>query len=361
MKGKHGKLPMVPLLVMGLLLVSAAYVYFLPLSDKCLIIPDLEECTGIEKTLLLTESPGLLEPTATAARYSLSNVQLFKRDSLEIATVFDEVSTQKSWFSSASAKTDFLVQKGGEDVKLFIVINDARGGLKVKVNGRKVSKLKGEGVHQVSIPLGLLKDENVVELKSATPFLPFWVNKHRIGKVSLREEYKITNNRDSRQVNIDQNLEIVDRAVLRFNTNCFSDENLSVMVNGKEIFDGRLCNGFEKDVIDFLKEENEIVFTSEGNYVIEDLSVDIGVKQDSWLTYYFDVDKDRLDKLVNIKLWFDKSGKKALTLYLNGDALSIETVKPEFETTITKYLKEGQNSLILIPETELILNNLEIR
>lgn len=361
MKGKHGKIPAIPLLVVGLLVISALYGFFLPLSDKCLILQDLPECTGEEKTILFAESPGLLEPTAIAARYSLSDVKLFKRDSLEIATVFDEILTQKSWFSSASAKTDFMVQKGGVDVKLFIVINDARGGLKVKINGRKVSKLKGEGVHQVSIPLGLLKDKNVVELKSTTPFLPLWVNKHRIGKVSLREEYKITNNRDSRVVEIDQNLDLVNRAILRFNTNCFSDANLSVAVNGEEIFDGRLCNGFEKNIIDLLEEKNDIVFTSEGNYVLEDLSVDIGVKQNSWLTYYFDVPENKLDKLVNLKLWFDKSGKKALTLYLNGDALSVDTVKLEFETTITKYLREGQNSLILIPETELFLKNIEIR
>ena len=61
-----------------------------------------------------------------------------------------------------------------------------------------------------------------------------------------------------------------------------------------------------------------------------------------------------------MKLQFNQTGEKKLTIYLNGEALSVETRKLEFETTVNKYLEEGQNSIIFIPETELTLDKDEL-
>jgi len=239
-------------------------------------------------------------------------------------------------------------------------VNSARGGLKVKVNGKRVDKVRGEGVHSVIIPLGLLEEENVVELKSTTPLLPLWANKHEIGKVVLREEYMITQNRVSRDLEIKQDLESVQKAVFKFDTDCFSDDDLVVFVNEEELFRGKLCEGFEKDVIENLKEQNKITFASDGNYFIEDIKVDIGVKQESWPVYYFDVPEKKLEGLVNLRMHFNETGEKRLTVYLNGEALSIETRQMQVETAVTRYLLEGQNSIIFIPETELTLDKVEL-
>jgi len=355
------KIQPVPLMVMGVIVVMMLYGIFMPLSDKCLLIPDLEDCGGNSEITILSESTGLLKPTENAVRYTFENVQLFRRDSLEIDTIFDEVSAQKSWFTKATAKTEFDVQEGGTDVKLFIVVNSAIGKLKVKVNGKTVDKLKGEGVHEVSLPLGLLENENTLELKSTTPIIPFIRHKHVIGKVSMREEYTITKNRVSREFNLNQDLEGIDRAILRFDTDCFYEDNLSVMINGEKIFTGVLCEGFEKDVVEYLKDENEITFASEGNYFVNKIRVDVGMKQQSWPKYYFDVSEKKIEEgSVKLKLLFRELGEKKLSVYLNGEPLSIDTRKIEFETTVTKYLNKGQNEIILIAETELALEKIEL-
>ncbi|MFC1685814.1 hypothetical protein ACFLZZ_02200 [Nanoarchaeota archaeon] len=357
-----GKIPVVPALVVGLILISMVYGYFLPDSDKCNLFPDLAGCDALEGEALFTDSPGLLKETETAARYTFTNIQLFRRDSLEVDTIFDEVSTKKSWFSSIPVKTEFQMQEGGKNIKLFIFVNSAKGALKVKVNGRNVARLRGEGLQEVLIPLKLFEKDSVIELKSSTPLLPLWANKHTIGKVSLREEYIITNNRISEDLNIKQDIGAVDRAILKFDTACFSDEDISISVNGEKVFEGKLCEGFEKDIIEYLKEEeNEITFASEGNYYIEDIVLDVDLKQKSWPVYYFDIEEERLEEgFVNLKMQFANTGEKKLTLYLNGESLAIETRDLDYETTINKYLVDGQNDLILIPETELTLDKIEI-
>lgn len=354
-----GKVQAAPLILIGIVAIIALYSYALPIADKCMLYPSLDGC-GDEEVVIFFESKDLLEPSETAARYWFKDVQLFRRDSLDIATVFDKVSTKQGWFISSSAKTSFKIQEGGKDVKLFIVVNDAFGGLKIKVNGKKITKVRGEGVHVVSLPLKILEDENTLELKSAIPLLPFYITKHDIGKVSLREEYTITQNRVSREIPLEYNLDVVQQAVLRFDTNCFTEEELTVFVNEEKIFDGRICNGFQKDIIDFLEDDNNtITFATEGNYYIEDIKIDIGVKQRTWPTYYFDVPQSKLDEgIILMKLKFPNVGEKKLTIYLNGEALSIDTMKTDFETAINKYLVEGQNSIILIPETEFVLESI---
>lgn len=355
-----GKIQVVPLIVIGLVVLILVYGYFLPSSDKCQIIPDLEECGGKPGTLLFSDSPGSLAPSDQAARYNLEEVVLFRRDSLDIATLFDEVSTKKSWFFSSSVKTDFEVQEGGKEVNLFIFVNEAEGKLKVKVNRKRIATLKGDGLHEVSVPLGILKDENIIELKSSTPLVPLTTNRYSLGKVVLREDYTITHNRIVRDLNLNEDIEDIERAILRFETDCFAEENLSVSINGVKLIDDRLCVGFEKDISEFLEDENEITFASEGNYFIGKLKLDVDTKQKAWTTNYFNIGKNRLDNLVNLKLMFNETGEKRLTIYLNKEPLSVETRKFEFETTVNKFLVEGQNSMILIPENEFILDKIEL-
>jgi len=361
MVDKRGKLQPIPLLILGVIAVIIIYGYFLPVSDKCLLIPDLPECIGEESISIISEATGILEPSDTAARYTLENVQLFRRDSLEIGDVFGEITTQKSWFSSAPVSTTFAVQEGGKDVKLFVFVNDASGKLKVLINGKKVAKLQGEGVHTVSLPLGLLEDSNEIILKSTTPWIPLKVNRHDIGKVVLREEYTITQNRVARELNLEEDFQVIDKAILKFDTDCFSQEDLTLFVNNQKIFSGILCEGFEKDVLEFLGDENKITFASEGNWYIEDIKLDVGVEQKTWPVYYFDVPSDKLEGgLVSLNMMFNRTGEKKLTVYLNGEALSIETYKSDFSTTVNRYLEEGQNSIIIIPETELTLEKVEL-
>ncbi len=60
MNNKRGYNLPVPLLVGAIGVLILAYLHFLPLNDKCSLIPGLEECLVSYETLL-SISPGLLE------------------------------------------------------------------------------------------------------------------------------------------------------------------------------------------------------------------------------------------------------------------------------------------------------------
>ncbi len=346
-----GKVKAVPLLVIGLIVVMLVYGYFLPLSEKCKIFPDLASCGGVIGGNILDEGSKLLVPSESSTRYTLGDVQLFRKDFLDIQTVFDEVSVRNGWFSSDSAKTSFDVKEGGREVRLFLFINSARGSLKIKVNGKNVARIRGEGVRDFSIPIGLLsKENNSLEIVSSNPWLPFYSNEHSIGKVNLREEYTITHNVFTEKFDLNRRVGEVKRAILKFDTDCLSESNLVLRFNGKLLVDDKVCAGYEKDVREYLNESNEITFSSDGNYVIENVRVDVGFEQEEWPVYHFTVAKGRLDKPVTLKLTFEGTGEKKLTLYFNDeDPISVDTRKTEWSTTINSYLVEGQNSVMIIP------------
>ena len=69
----------------------------------------------------------------------------------------------------------------------------------------------------------------------------------------------------------------------------------------------------------------------------------------------------RLKSSMNLELDFENTGLKQLTVYLNDKPLSIETRKNEWKSTVNKYLVEGQNSLIIIPATEMTLTQISLK
>ena len=137
-------------------------------------------------------------------------------------------------------------------------------------------------------------------------------------------------------------------------------------MNSKRVIEEKFCVGFEGDILKYLDQkggENEITLSSEGNYLIRNIRLDIGVKQQSWPAYYFNVPSDKIGSLTYLKLTFggDPGAERKLTIYLNGNekVLSVDTKKKDWKTVVTG-LKEGQNSLMVIPETEVILEKIEL-
>jgi len=350
----------VPILILGIAIVMLIYGFLLPIEEKCKLMPGLPECKVEVKEKVLSAIPGLLEPQELSARYYIKPVQLFRKDSLDIATLFEEAEVSNGWFFSAPKRTIFRIQEGGKKVDLFIFVSESKGKLKVKVNGRKIGVIKGEGLHNLSLPLGILEKDNTLELKAGIPLLPWSSERSRITKVLLREEYVITQNRVTETIELKQDIGEVRDAILRFETDCFSDESLVVSINEKKVIEGKICVGFEKDVKEFLNKSNDITFSSEGNYFIDNIRLDLRMKEKEWPTYYFSISEEQLESSVMLNLKFNETGMKKLTVYANGEAFSIETAKLEWKTTLNRYLKEGTNELMFIPETKIALESIEI-
>lgn len=346
--------------IIGLLIL--VYLYFLPANDKCNLIPGLSMCAGSPAGEVVGMSPGLLTPQDISKRYSIPDAELFRIDSLDIATLFNQINIKRGWFFSEPQETSFTVLGKEEEANLFIFVGSAQGSLDVIVNGMTLSRVSGDGIKQVSIPLGILKSENDLKIVPSIPLMPWSSNSYSISKVVLRETYTKTTNKISSNITIRQDVNEIKQGILDFNSACLSDDNLSVVLNGNKIIDDKICNGFHKDVKQYLRENNTLDFMTDGNYMIENAYLDVTTKDNIWPTYYFDISSSKLESKqpVMLTLNFNGTEDKALSIYINGISISAETTRTDWKTTINKFLVEGQNSIMFVPKTEVTINSVEV-
>ena len=101
------------IIIVAVLLLG--YLILMPPKDKCQIFPDSQSCknaTEIEgKTLLLSETPGLLQPIEESAEYKISAIDLFNRENTEVPVKLDaEAVIEKSWFNSKTIEEEFELE-----------------------------------------------------------------------------------------------------------------------------------------------------------------------------------------------------------------------------------------------------------
>jgi len=352
----------VPILILAIALLLVIYSYFLPVSEKCKFIPSLPDCSFKEQILYLNVTPGLLEKQDTAARYILPDVQLFRLDTVDVDTVMADKKTSKGWFYSAPATELFQAQQNARAAKLFIFVNKASGSLKVYVNGEYQGNVYGEGLQQITINANNLKEINSLEIVPTIPLIPFFLNTYEIGKIILKEDYIITNNRVSLPFSITEDPKDIRDVTLNFRTRCVTDENLTAYIGPEKVAEDRFCKNFAKDVTDEVIKTNfsgNLTFTSEGNYIVNEISLDVRMNEKTWPTYNFYFEKSDIPVMLN--LGFNETGMKKLTAYVNGKAISVETARKEWNTDISRYLKnDDTNSVLLIPEENLVVSGLEV-
>ena len=352
-----------PVVAVAIGILILVYLYFLPVNDKCNLIPGLAMCGPGEAEKIVSMSPGLLIPQEVSKRYSIPNIELFRIDDIDIATLLEGVEVKRGWFLSDAREAWFSAPSGAKEAKLFIFVDDAKGSLNVIVNGMTIARVRGNGVKEVVLPLGILKENNQIKLSSSIPFMPWSFNSHSISKVILKESYTKTTNQASYNIELKQDIHDIQKGTLDFNSECFSDDNMTITINGNRIINDKICNGFSKDIEKYLKMNNTIVFMTDGNYLINDAYIDVTTKDQIWPTYYFDMPLARLQGKMPImlNLHFNETGNKELSVYINGISISAQTTKLDWKTTINRFLFEGQNSMMFVPKTEVTIGEAEVR
>lgn len=352
----------VPLLILAIGLLLLIYTYLLPLSEKCKLMPGLPDCKTEQNETFLDVYPGLLEEQENSARYILPKVELFRLGEVDVSSVLENTKTSKTWFFSNAAEGTFEAQENGRSAQLYVFVNKARGGLKIFVNGKNIGTVYGEGLHPIFVNIRDLNEDNSIKVIPTTPLIPFISNSYEIGKIVLKEEYTITNNIVSLPFKITETPKNILDITLGFRTRCPTNQNLTVLIGDEKIVSNKICQGVSKDVTDLLMSHNllgNLTFTSEGNYIITDIKLDIRMREKTFPTYYFYFNES--EKPVLMKLKFNETGMKEMTAYVNGHAVSVETSKKEWQTAINKYLIDDEtNSILLIPKKTAIVDRLEV-
>jgi hypothetical protein len=355
-----------------------AYLLFLPAEEKCKIMPNLKGCAEEQqesvpeeegKIFLLSEQPGFLQPIEETAEYKIGSIDLFNREVTEIPLKLSaEPVIEKSWFNSRTIKQEFVVPGRAKKVTLFLGLKEASSfaSLVVIVNGNVVTRVIGSGVHIVELPSETIKNTNTLELRASTPILPGLTNRFRLNSLILKEKYLLTQGKVERNFIIEENINDINSAKFEFNADCYSTEPLVVKLNDKIIVNEKICTEFKNEIRNFLEQNNKLVFSTNGNYYIQDVRIKIKFKQRDFVTYYFTVNKENYEKLENgevlamLRLRFPDREHKEITVYINGNPVNIDTEKIEYKTAISRLLLKGQNSIKIVPDIAVSLNSVEI-
>jgi len=361
----------VPFLIVAIALFLILYLYLLPLPEKCKLLPELKECKSIteaevegRKEILVSESPGFLAPQERYAIYNIKPAEIFNQEEIEIATILENVRVSKEWFESDEKKGVFSIREKSKEVRLFIYVNEAQGKLKVTITPRASYIIGGKGIKEIVIPSSMLDELNIVRLSVSTPLTPFQTNYYEIEKVIVKEVYSLTEHVIEREIEMKQNLSELNGSNLFFRADCLTKERLTVSINDKIIKKETICGEALFGITDNIAEKNKLVFSSDGNYIIDTIKIDLKFEKKEYPIYYFNIEEYKAVEegtiFAMLKLEFDSSEEKELSAYINKKALEIETNKLEYKTRINDYLVEGQNSIQLIPRKEVKIKSLKV-
>lgn len=376
----------VPVMIILIMIFFVLYVYLLPLAEKCKLMPDIERCqqeaketervrirnlADIIPETLLQEAPGFLPVNERYAVYSLRPIELFTIKETDIATLFEKETVKENWFYSEEKKGVFSRHNRSEGIKMFVYISSGKGSLKININPDVEFLIKEEDLSK-DMPLEMymissdLSDTNIIRLSASAPLTPFEKNEYSIDKIMIKEIYRKTDNASENDIKINENLNKLNQAFLYINPYCLTKEKLSVRMNNEIIKDETLCSEQLIDVTDKMKENNEIIFKTSGNYFIFPAKLHLKFDQMENSVFYFDVEKKEYEQikdriaLIMLKLAFDSTAEKKIDVYINKQLLSIETKDKDYETTINDYIKEGNNIIELSARTDTKINELKV-
>ena len=375
-----------PAIIIFIAIFFVLYVYLIPFSEKCKLMPDLQECleqkaendrvnyrnlAEIEPEIFIEEKIGFLPVQNKYSVYSMRPMDLFNSEELEIATILEKESVIGDWFSDDEKKGVFSINERSEGVKIFIYISKGKGDLKININPEAKFVIKEEDLSkempvEIDISSENLDDMNIIRLRASKPLNPFIKNYFEIEKVIVKETYRLTDDNVRNNLRINENLENIDSAYLYYNPSCLTKEELSITLNNKEIRKGVLCKEELINVTGNIKFDNIIVFSTDGNYFINPAKLHIKFKRANNTLFYFDINDNEYEQikkgiaLVFFRMDFDSTENKKIDVYINNELLDIDTENLDYETAINKYIEKGKNKIEIASKTDTKVNLLKV-
>jgi hypothetical protein len=186
--------------------------------------------------------------------------------------------------------------------------------------------------------------------------------------LQLIEQVHLINKVEMRSFVVD-NVESMRDGELGFFINCLKihteQGSLKVGLNGHNVYVGRVvCDAghVEVDLLKnyFIEGRNTLTFEiDKGEYVLEQVQLELGVEDKKLVQYYFAVDEKVNDYMLDID--FEESDEvKRATITINGDNLYLDEYGDNYRKKITEFIDEGENYIKITAKNEFVINLLEI-
>ncbi len=336
--------------------------------------------SGVSRGLLLSESPGIVTLASSGTvKKNIANIYLSSGIDRDITTIATSAYVSKTAFSDNPKTYYFNINNLDQldSASLLFVVKNFRGNLVVKLNNNDI--FEGE-VNANDLPIELPKTNlgknNKLEFSTSVNY--FVKNYYELGDVQLIKKVKVENKQFVVPVTLTgSERNNLKRTTLKYFVNCINPSTtpdiLKITVNKKPVSNTYIrCDAGVSNIdisnSDLFTGTNELQFSiDKGTYSIEGAQFVLETSAADYPKYSFDVSDNDFDKLdggnldATLKIKFRGSGNKKLSVTINEDEISIDTDKLDYERVITRHIKNGANTVKIIPRIDnLGINKLEI-
>lgn len=371
-------------IIAGLILL---YILFLPPAERESLLGDNntatsegEEVTDNESILLL-ENPGVIEYVKeTEAIHNIPSINLFSEPVSKVLRKQASAIAKRSWFSREDIVLNFKADdlKYIQNVLLSMRIQKAVGEMTITLNGEKIYSGATQNFQPISIEKSLLADDNNLVISVNPPGWRFWdSNKYVINDIQIIAEVLDVSRQESKNTFIITSTEknSMKEAYLKFVADCETGKvgKLQILINNHEIYSAVPdCDGLNPNIginpSYLLSGENLLVFKAEkGNFLIDQISVKVKLKEMVHPTYFFNIDDDVYKNIIqnktriNLTMEFvNDIDTKEAKIIINGIETGLQQEERIFTKKINNFIKKGNNAIEIIPKTTLKILELKV-
>jgi len=367
-------------LLLGLFL--AIYVLLLPPADREALLYNTtaennNEQQETSETIILEQSPGILKPSKKdEIIHKIDSINLYSKEEPKVKDLSSSLYLDKSLTSQTKRNFIFNIDdlQNLESASLIFISTESKGNLIIILNNVIVYDSKISGLANVILPKDLLQDTNNIEFSVSSPGLNiFGKNVYRLSSIKIRENYQLTNSRESRDIilneqeNGDAELSFFlycnipeqgARLRISFNNEEVKNEIISCTTVGREI-------KIDRDVIE--KGINTLTFQiDKGDYIFNDIELKVKTEFKGAVNYKFALTEDEYDKILSedkeaiLFLEFNNDERKTADISINGKEFSIDTNDIDYERDISRLVREDNNFIRITPLTEFNIDLMRI-
>ena len=366
------------ILLLGLFL--AIYVLLLPPEDREALLYDETEDNSNQKessNIILNQFVGTLKPAENdEIIHKIDSINLYSKEEPKITDLAYSLHLEKSLTSETKRNLVFNINnlESLENANLILVASKNKGNLIVSLNNVIIYDSKVSGLANIVLPKEILQMTNYIELSVSSPGLNiFGKNSYDLSNIKLRENYQLTNTRESRDFTISR--QETGNAELRFVLYCNINRQgsrLNIYLNNKEIKNEIIsCMSAERKMDikndDLEKGSNTLMFQiDKGDYIFNDIKLDVKTNFKGVVNYKFAITEDEFDDILSedkelrLSIEFNNDESKKATLSVNGKEFSLDTTDIDYERDISRLIKEGNNFVKITPSNEFSIDLLKL-
>lgn len=365
-----------------ILLLIIFYIIFLPPSEREELLEGNDSNGGSssssdEKETLLREFPGTLSYLSKkTVEKTVPNVFLIETTNSKELARFNAFYVRNGVFDKKTKTIEFEIedQKNTDNVKLSFNVKKHKGILMIRLNDNLIyeNEIETVNIDPIELKSSYLSKDNILEFSVNGVGVKFWsTNEYNIDKIKVIGDITDISRQKSENTFTLTNEEYqnIEESVLKFIPYCSSEKNvgvLDVMINNRQIYSAvPVCDDLVKQEFSTAAldaGENNIVFSSSrGSYSIEQIELNIDMKEAKSLLYYFEINESTYDDIIDgekdcvVYLEFvdDDDEEKKFELNVNGHLRYVEEDEKEYSKNIDNWIEEGNNYVEIRPKTTL--------